>query len=132
MGRTVRMADIAEKIGISVVSVSKALAGKPGVSEEMRAKVVALAQQMGYDGVRSRNETETTGTIGVLVSDCSFSENAFHDGICHSLIRLCAIEGLTCVIEVVTHKMEHASLLPVLVTEHKVDGLICMGDIEVS
>ena len=48
MGKPVRMADIAEKLDISVVSVSKALAGKPGVSEEMRARVVALARQMGY------------------------------------------------------------------------------------
>ena len=38
MGKPVRMADIAEKLNISVVSVSKALAGKPGVSEEMRAR----------------------------------------------------------------------------------------------
>ena len=36
MGKAVRMADIAERLDISVVSVSKALAGKPGVSEEMR------------------------------------------------------------------------------------------------
>ena len=38
MAKGVRMADIAEKLGISIVSVSKALAGKDGVSEEMRAK----------------------------------------------------------------------------------------------
>ena len=33
MAKGVRMADIAEKLGISIVSVSKALAGKDGVSE---------------------------------------------------------------------------------------------------
>ena len=43
MGKPVRMADIAEKLGISVVSVSMALAGKCGVSVERRARVVALA-----------------------------------------------------------------------------------------
>ena len=30
------MADIAAKLGVSIVSVSKALAGKEGVGEEMR------------------------------------------------------------------------------------------------
>ena len=32
----VTMRDIAEKLGVSIVSVSKALTGKEGVSEELR------------------------------------------------------------------------------------------------
>ena len=47
MAKSVRMADIAEKLGISVVSVSKALAGKEGVGDEMRAKILATAEEMG-------------------------------------------------------------------------------------
>ena len=35
----VTMRDIAEKLGISIVSVSKALTGKAGVSEELREKI---------------------------------------------------------------------------------------------
>jgi len=57
------MADIAEKLDISVVSVSKALAGKPGVSEEMRARVVALARQMGYESGRMRPEAAGAGDM---------------------------------------------------------------------
>lgn len=34
----VTMRDIAEKLGVSIVSVSKALTGKEGVSEELREK----------------------------------------------------------------------------------------------
>ena len=76
MGKPVRMADIAERLGISVVSVSKALAGKSGVSEEMRAKVVALAQELGYEGVRGP-AAAGTGNVGVLVADRFFNENVF-------------------------------------------------------
>lgn len=50
MKASVRMADIAKALGISTVSVSKALAGKDGVSEEMRRRVVAAAHEMGYSG----------------------------------------------------------------------------------
>ena len=39
MVKTVRLADIAGKAGVSVVTVSKALSGQKGVSEEMRAKI---------------------------------------------------------------------------------------------
>ena len=47
MAKRVRMADIAEKLGISIVSVSKGLAGKDGVSEEMREKILETAKEMG-------------------------------------------------------------------------------------
>lgn len=43
-----RMKDIAEKLGVSVVTVSKALRGFPGPSEETRARVLALAKEMNY------------------------------------------------------------------------------------
>ena len=75
MAKPVRRADIAEKLGISIVSVSKALAGKPGVSEEMRARVAALAKEMGYEPAKARGAAGATNNIGVLVSDRSFSEN---------------------------------------------------------
>ena len=47
------MADIAQRLGISTVSVSKGLAGKEGVSAEMRAKIVATAEEMGYQAARA-------------------------------------------------------------------------------
>jgi len=52
MAKAVRMADIAQRLGISTVSVSKGLAGKEGVSAEMRAKIVATAEEMGYQPPR--------------------------------------------------------------------------------
>ena len=48
MAKTVKMQDIAEKLGVSTMTVSKALAGKPGVSQSMRKKIRNLADEMGY------------------------------------------------------------------------------------
>ena len=45
------MQDIADHLDISKVSVSKALNGKSGVSEELRRSILATAQEMGYDRV---------------------------------------------------------------------------------
>ena len=56
MAKAVRMADIAERLGVSIVSVSKALAGKSGVSEEMRAKIEETAQEMGYQTLAARGK----------------------------------------------------------------------------
>src|SRR5882724_8704103 len=43
-----RMKDIAQKLGVSVVTVSKALRGFPGPSEETRARVLSVAKEMNY------------------------------------------------------------------------------------
>ena len=64
LAKSVRMSDIAEKLQVSTVTVSKALAGKDGVSEELRIKIQQLAEEMGYrkkvgksDGNLTRNYT---------------------------------------------------------------------------
>jgi len=124
------MADIAEKLNISVVSVSKALAGKSGVSEEMRAKVVALAQQMGYEGGRTYPEPGGTGNIGVLVSDRFFDENTFYNSLYRSLVLSSGDEGLTCMLEIVSQEAERTLRMPTLITGRKVDGLILMGNVQ--
>lgn len=130
MAKPVRMADIAEKLGISVVSVSKALAGKSGVSEEMRARVVTLAKQMGYEGTKVHSELAGTGNIGVLVSDRFFAENAFYTSLYRSLVLKSGDEGFTCMAEIVTPEAEQGAVLPALVAGRKVDGIIFMGNLD--
>ena len=45
----VKLKDIPEALNVSTVTVSNALAGRKGVSEEVRSQVVAKAQELGYD-----------------------------------------------------------------------------------
>ena len=127
MGKPVRMADIAERLEISVVSVSKALAGKPGVSEETRGKVLALARELGYASGRSGGET--TGNLGVLVSDRFFYENAFYSNLYRSVVLASGGEGLGCMIEIVSREAERTCARPALAAGRKVDGLIFMGNL---
>lgn len=44
----VTMKDIAQRVGVSINTVHKAIAGKPGVSEVMRAKILDCARELGY------------------------------------------------------------------------------------
>ena len=62
MAELVRMADIAERLGISTVSVSKALNGDKGVSEETRQRVLRTAADMGYQG-RCATAGSLTGSM---------------------------------------------------------------------
>ena len=63
MAKAVKLADIAERVGVSTVTVSKALSGQKGVSEEVREKIHSIAEELGYqqpsrqEKVRTRRAT---------------------------------------------------------------------------
>ena len=61
MAKAVKLSDIAEKIGVSRVTVSKALSGQKGMSDELRERIVALADEMGYVKRVQNKEKENGG-----------------------------------------------------------------------
>lgn len=48
MRKQVTMKDIAQEMGVSIVTVSKALSGKDGVGEELREKIIDKAHELNY------------------------------------------------------------------------------------
>jgi LacI family transcriptional regulator len=62
------MADVAQRAGTSVSTVSLVLNNKPGVSSEVRQAVVEAAEELGYrlPERRSTRETPTSKTITVV------------------------------------------------------------------
>lgn len=56
---------IAEETGLSKFAVSRALSGKLGVSEETRARVIAVAERLGY-ARPERLPAAQTSTIGAI------------------------------------------------------------------
>lgn len=73
MAKAVKMADIAQIMGVSTVTVSKALSDQKGVSEELRARIKKKAEEMGYNTAsaryKERAEANESYTFGVAVSD---------------------------------------------------------------
>src|SRR3954463_8397783 len=73
----VRLKDIAEIAGVSIMTVSKALRDEPDVSAVTKTRIKLLAQQMGYvpdssaQGLRNR----TTKLLGLVIS--SFTNPIF-------------------------------------------------------
>jgi LacI family transcriptional regulator len=65
----VRLEDVAERLGVSVSTVSRSLAGHPAISSETRGVVQAVAAELGYrvpaQGRRARKHA--TKLIGVVV-----------------------------------------------------------------
>lgn len=128
MSKSVRMADIAQKLGISIVSVSKGLSGKEGVSDEMRAKILATARELGYE-VPTKAEGALPHSIGILVADRHFDENAFYSGLYRAVLDRCAPLGFSCILEIVSPEAERDCIMPTLLVNRKVDALIFMGEL---
>src|ERR1035441_2415328 len=65
----VRLKDIARHAGVSVMTVSKALRDEPDVSAETKAKIKALAQQLGYvpDSSAQGLRTKTSKLFGLVI-----------------------------------------------------------------
>jgi LacI family transcriptional regulator len=63
--------DIAARADISYATVSRALNGKYGVSQETRDKVLALAEEMGYrpNAIAQGLVNRATMTIGLIIPD---------------------------------------------------------------
>ncbi|MBQ1709650.1 MAG: LacI family DNA-binding transcriptional regulator, partial [Treponema sp.] len=125
------MKDIADELEITVMSVSKALSGKEGVSDELRAKIISKAEEIGYKKASSSKETSSKN-IGILVAARSLNANATFMSIQQSLIsQLSQVDyyGLT---EIISEETEHLLIEPKLIKEKKVDGFIILGQMEKS
>jgi len=71
--RRVSMESIAQELGVSVATISRALNGKPGISGELRAKVEERLKAHAYHPRRSRPVSERGSsrvhTVAFVVSD---------------------------------------------------------------
>ena len=74
-GNGTTLADIAEKLGVSAMTVSRALRGSPDVNSGTRQRVVRCAKELGYRPNRWARSlvTRKTSIVGVVVPDISHS-----------------------------------------------------------
>ena len=84
MNKRSTIADVARTAGVSMMTVSRAINQKPGVSAKLRAKILALADKMDFhpNNVARSLATKQTRTIGLLVSDIT---NPFFAQIAHGV-----------------------------------------------
>ncbi len=65
----IRLKDIAQRAGVSVMTVSKVLRNAPDISVATKARVKLISQQMGYvpDSTAQSLRTRTTRLLGVVI-----------------------------------------------------------------
>ena len=131
--KKVRLSDIAEKLNISTVTVSKALADKEGVGDELRLQIKEIAEKMGYQikktAVTSGKPVSSgTGNIGILIPARFFSPNiSYYWYIFNTLSAELLRRGYYSIMELLTNEDEQSGKLPRMLQDNKVDGLIILG-----
>lgn len=131
MAKTVKLADIAAQVGVSTVTVSKALSGQKGVSEEMREKIRQLADELGY---RSPSESkkqivEKHYNIGVLIQEVYLDKyDSFYFRMYQEVNKRAVVRGCFTLLESISRENVLKNEMPILVQEKKVDGLVVIGD----
>lgn len=133
MEKKVTMQDIADRLNISKNSVSQALSGKPGVSEETRRLVQNTADELGYSYSNSRNqkqvEKKTLKNIALIASDYAFSLKSFFGEIYLSIEKELRARGMNLFIEPIDSISIENLTLPSLLTNHEIDGVIILSHI---
>jgi len=129
MPKAVKLADIAGQLGVSTVTVSKALSGQKGVSEEMRTKIKQLAEEMGYvKAAQDKSKERRSYTIGVAVAERYFGGTAsFYLHLYQELAQRAMRKNCFAMLEIISFEEEHGIRMPKMVTEEKVDAVILMG-----
>ena len=131
MAKAVKMKDIAQRLNVSTMTVSKALSGKPGVSESMREKVKKLATEMGYASLNDSKEHKKGYNIGVILAKYYTENYATFYWKLYQEINTIAVDQDCFVLFEIVHEEEEKNLeAPKLLRENKVDGLMVLGGMD--
>lgn len=132
MAKDVTLADIAVKVGVSNVAVSKALSGKPGVSDELRSRIKSVAAEMGYvPNMSARTSNNETGNIGVIIPEGYYGGTiSFYGRLYEKVVRALYNNHYYGILELLTKEDEEAGNIPKVMQDGKVDGLILLGQMD--
>lgn len=123
--KSVTMADIAGALGVSIVTVSKALSDQKGVSEKLRQEIFDKAKELGYELPSQAKDY----TIGVVVAGRYLDDFAsFYWRMYQEVVNKAGKKHLFVIYESLTEDMTKGKILPNMVKEKKVDGLILIGN----
>ncbi len=131
MAKDVTLADIAARVGVSNVAVSKALSGKPGVSEELRERIKEVAARMGYvSSTSTKSSANETENIGVIIPESTYGDAVtFYGRLYEKVVRALYENNYYGILELLTKENEEAANLPKVMLDGKVDGLIFVGQL---
>lgn len=132
MAKKVTMQDVANKVGVSKVTVSKALRGNKDISENMKERIKQVAVETGYvyniDGKSAMNDG--THCIGIISAERYYGqEDYFYIELYRLLSSYLERIHYTCMFNILDSNNEENVVLPRMIEDRKVDGVIVLGQL---
>lgn len=126
----VTIADVARKAGVSMMTVSRVINHKEGVSEATRLEIEEIIRKLGYrPNIVARGlATQRTGTIGLVVPDIS---NPFFSGVARGVEKTAFAEDYSILVCNTEEDPQRELDVLELLLEKWVDGLVlCSSRLE--
>ncbi len=128
MRKKVTMEDIGKALGVSVVTVSKALRDQKGVSGQLREQIQRTASEMGYQKSSRAHNMRVSHTIGIIIAERFLDEHqSFYWSLYRQLAGRITEKDSTPLLEVISAEKEADNVLPRIITGQRSDGIIIVG-----
>ncbi len=125
--KQVSMQYIADKVGVSKVTVSKALNSLPGVSSELRKKITDMSLELGY---QKKSSSKKAQNILILMSKRFFIEDEnFYKVILYYLNDICAKSGYSSNFYILDEKADIEMSIINSLTSGSITGICILGEI---
>ncbi len=133
MKKQVTMKDIAENLGVSIVTVSKAIAGKDGVGDDLRQKIIEKANELGYVNRKDRKSELTNTNVAIIIAERFVEDNnAFYFKVYQKMIMELSGKGFIGILEIVRSDDEKAGRIPNVIQMNTAEQVVIMGEMKMS
>ncbi|MFV0503116.1 MAG: LacI family DNA-binding transcriptional regulator [Lachnospirales bacterium] len=130
MKEKVIMKDIAKDLNISIVSVSKALSGKDGISDELRVKIINKANALGYrTSLTQKNNLLNNPIIGIIAPEYFFKGNQYYCDCFAEIVQLLEENQYSAILKIISHDEINNKDIPRMIENKLVDGIIFLAEI---
>ncbi|MNO15399.1 HTH-type transcriptional repressor CytR [compost metagenome] len=126
------MKDIADKLGVSSVTVSKALNDKEGVSDTLKLKIKKVAGEMGYrfNSAAKSIKDGLSYNIGVMIPQrFTGLRESFYLQVYQQIAIQLDHYGYFGILNILSSEDEEQLNFPRVYSENKVDGIIILGQV---
>lgn len=129
--KEIKLQDIADELGVSIVSVSNALKEKKGVSEDLRDKVFQKAEELGYKQKGSTDKNISTNyKLGIIIAERYVKEYpSLYMDIYRHVAENALKQGALTVLEIIDMEKENLIYPYRVFMNVNIDGIIIIGEI---
>ena len=130
MAKKVTLQDIADQIGVTKVSVSKAINNQPGIGESLREQILKTAKQMGYVKVQHTKERKDYKFALICAKRFFLEDETFYTTIYYYINKRCAEKEFALSWFVINDQEEVSGKLPMQLLTESFDGIFIAGEFQ--